>query len=163
GHSRHGGAWWLVSRGVALDELLPEWHFRERHRHRSSAPVAALLAAAEQVTWAEVPVMSVLLGIRSGGRLRRGGGRPGPGWLGGGCGPRVRDDMAALGFAVLERTGGELVLAALGRPWAPRGRRAPQPAEQANPAGFFTGFAEPGWAKMAVSFQASAGELTTET
>jgi hypothetical protein len=140
-----------IQRDVALDELLPDWHFRERHRRVTPAPAAALLAAAEQVTWGEVPVMSVLMGIRSGGRLRRAAQH------------RVLDDMTALGFTVLERAGGELVLAALGRPWTPRGGRAPRWAEHANPARFFTGFAEPGWAKMAVTFRASRGELTTET
>jgi hypothetical protein len=136
---------------VSLDELLPEWHVRERHRRVTSAPAAALLAAAEQVTWSEVPVMSVLMGIRSAGRLRRVAGH------------RVLDDMAAAGFTVLCRTGDELVLAALGRPWAPRGSQPPRLAGQADPAGFFTGYTAPGWAKMAVNFRVvSAGELATE-
>ena len=136
---------------MLLDGLLPEWHFRERHQRVTSAPAAALLAAAEQVTWAEVPVMGALMGIRYAGRLRRPAGN------------RVLDDMVAAGFTVLGRTGDELVLAALGRPWTARGGRAPRLAEQADPAGFFTGFAAPGWAKMAVNFRVNAGELTTET
>lgn len=95
--------------------------------------------------------MDLLMGIRSAGRLRRAAGH------------RVLDDMAVAGFIVLGRTRDELVVAALGRPWAPRGRRPPRLAGQADPAGFFTRFAEPGWAKMAVNFRAGAGELTTET
>ena len=136
---------------VSLDELLPEWHFRERHQRATNAPAAALLAAAEQVTWAEVPEMSVLMGIRSAGRLRLAARH------------RVLDDMAVAGFTVLDRTGDELVLAALGRPWSSRGGRAPRLAAHADPAGFFTGFAEPGWAKMAANFRVSGGRLTTET
>lgn len=50
-----------------------------------------------------------------------------------------------------------------GRPASPCPQRAPRLAEQADPAGFFTGFAVPGWAKMALNFRVSAGELTTET
>ncbi|HKE51634.1 MAG TPA: hypothetical protein VKE25_08990, partial [Actinomycetes bacterium] len=55
---------------MPLDELLPDWHFRERHRRATTAPAAALLAAAEQLTWREVGIMRALLGIRSAGRLR---------------------------------------------------------------------------------------------
>jgi hypothetical protein len=136
---------------MLLDALLPAWHFRERHRRSTDAPAAALLAAAEQVTWAEVPVMRVLMGFRSAGRLRLAGRR------------RILDDMADLGFTVLDRSGEEMVLAALGRPWAPRSARAPRLAEQADPAGFFVGYAAPGWAKVTANFRAAAGELTTET
>jgi len=71
--------------------------------------------------------------------------------------------MAAAGFAVLSRTSDEVVIAALGRPWARGGGRAPRLAEQADPVGALTGFAAPGWAKIAVNFRVSAGELTTET
>jgi hypothetical protein len=91
------------------------------------------------------------MGIRSAGRMRRV--RRG----------RILDDMAAIGFVVLDRHSDELVLAALGRPWRPRGWRVPRLADQANPAAYFVDFATPGWAKMVVNFRASAGVLTTET
>ena len=136
---------------MPLDALLPDWHFRERHRRVTTAPASALLAAAEQLTWAEVPIMRVLMGIRSAGRMRLVARR------------RIIDDMATIGFTVLDRGHDELVLAALGRPWSPRGGRAPRLAEQADPARFFVDFAAPGWAKMIANFRASEGELTTET
>jgi len=136
---------------VSLAELLPQWHFRECHRRATNATAAALLAAAEQVTCAEVPVMGALMRIRSAGRLRMAADH------------LVLDDMTGAGFAVLGRTGDELVVAGLGRPWARRGAQAPRLAQQADPAGFFTGFTAPGWAKIAVNFRVSAGELTTET
>ena len=136
---------------TSLDGLLPEWHFRERHRRSTSAPAAALLAAAETVTWAEVPVMRTLMGIRSIGRLRRPANH------------LVLDDMAVAGFAVLTRTRDELVIAGLGRPWAHGGGRAPRLAEQADPVAVFTDFTAPGWAKVALSFRVGMGELTTET
>jgi hypothetical protein len=50
-------AWWSIVGDVFLDALVPVWHFRECHRRAMNAPVSALLAAAEQVTWAEVPVI----------------------------------------------------------------------------------------------------------
>jgi hypothetical protein len=76
---------------------------------------------------------------------------------------RILDDMAAIGFVVLDRGGDELVLAALGRPWARGGGRAPLLAEQSDPTSFFVEFTEPGWAKMIANFRVTGGELTTET
>lgn len=136
---------------MPLDELMPSWHFREHHRRATTAPAQALLAAAEQVTWSEVPVMSMLMGIRSAGRLRRIRRR------------RILDDMAAIGFTVLERSDDELVVAAIGRPWAPGGGRAPRIADQTDPTSHFVEFTGPGRAKMAANFRVRDGELTTET
>lgn len=141
----------LGRRNVRIDELLPSWHFRERHRVATSAAAADLVAAVERVTWAEVPVMRALMRVRSAGRLRLGSDRP------------ILDDMADLGFTMLVRTDDELVAAALGRPWSPVGGRPPRLADQPDPARFFVDFAAPGWAKMIVNFRTSAGELTTET
>ncbi len=95
--------------------------------------------------------MGALMRVRSAGRLRMAAHH------------RVLEDMTGAGFAALARSGDELVVAALGRPWAPRGAQAPRLALQADPAGFFAGFTAPGWAKIAVNFRVSAGELTTET
>jgi hypothetical protein len=136
---------------VSLNELLPAWHFRERHRRATDAPAPALLTAVDEVTWVEVPVMRVLMAIRSMGRQPRAADH------------RIIDDMATLGFTVVDRTADQVVVAALGRPWAAAGARPPRLAEQSDPAGFFSGFTEPGWAKMAVDFHVGGGELTTET
>jgi hypothetical protein len=136
---------------MRIDELLPEWQFSERHRIRTTAPAAALLASAERVTWGEVPVMRALMRIRSAGRLRLDGQG------------RILDDMSTIGFTVVDRTPNELVVAALGRPWARGGGRAPRLSEQLDPAAFFVDFATPGWAKMIANFRVADGELTTET
>jgi hypothetical protein len=37
------------SRPMSLDELLPVWHFRERHRRATNAPAPALLVAVERL------------------------------------------------------------------------------------------------------------------
>jgi hypothetical protein len=136
---------------VSLDAFLPRWQFREQHRHPTSAPVSALIEAVEAVTWAEIPIMRTLMLIRSAGRLPLRANR------------RVMDDMASLGFVVLERAEDEVVIGAVGRPWAPGGGRAPRLGEEADPARYFVDFDERGWAKMAVNFHAGDGELTTET
>jgi hypothetical protein len=137
---------------VRIDDLLPSWHFRERHRLATTVEAADLLAAVERVTWAEVPVMRALMRVRSAGRLRLGPERP------------ILEDMARLGFTMLARTGDELVAAAVGRPWSPAGgRRGPRLADQPDPARFFVEFSAPGWAKMITNFRVAAGELATET
>jgi hypothetical protein len=136
---------------VAIDELLPDWHFGERHSVAISAPAADLLAAVEQVTWAQVPVMRALMRLRSAGRLRLGQDRP------------ILEDMAGLGFTMLARTDDEVVAATIGRPWSPSGGRPPRLGDQADPTQYFVDFCAPGWAKMIISFRAHAGELTTET
>lgn len=136
---------------MPLDDLMPRWHFRERHTRATTAPAPALLTAAEQVTWAEVPAMRTLMGIRSAGRLRRTGSAS------------ILDGMRTIGFTVLLRTGGDMVVGGIGRPWATGGKRPPRLAEQADPAAFFAHFITPGWAKVAMDFRATGGELITET
>jgi hypothetical protein len=136
---------------VRIDDLLPDWHFGERHSLATSAPAGDLVAAVERVTWAQVPVMRALMRVRSAGRLRLGQDRP------------ILEDMAGIGFTVLARTGDEIVAAAIGRPWSPTGGRAPRLGEQPDPMQFFVDFSAPGWAKMIINFQAHAGKLTTET
>jgi hypothetical protein len=106
----------------------------------------------ERVTWAEVPVMRALMRVRSAGRLRLGPERP------------ILKDMARLGFTMLARTGNQLVVAAVGRPWSPAGgRRGPKLVDQPDPARFFVEFSAPGWVKMITNFRVAAGELATET
>jgi len=95
--------------------------------------------------------MRILMGIRSTGRMRLAARR------------RILDDMAAVGFAVLERSHDALVMAAVGRPWAPDAGPAPRLDEQVDPVQFFVDFAEPGWAKMIADFRVVGGQLTTET
>jgi hypothetical protein len=96
--------------------------------------VPALLAAAEKVTWAEVPVMQALMGVRSAGRLRRTGsalGLPGA-WTSGrrSSTAPILDGMGTIGFAVLLRTGGDVVLGGIGRPWSAGGGRPPRRASK---------------------------------
>jgi hypothetical protein len=129
---------------TALDEVLPRWHHRERHGVRVSA--AGVLTALEALTWREVRLFRVLMGVRSLGRHSRGADR------------RILADFTAMGFSLVARSDDEMVYAGIGRPWSPRGAMVPVPS-----AAGFRDFADPGWAKMAVNFRVADGALTTET
>jgi len=124
-----------------LDDVLPEWDFRERHARAVDAPSDRLLAAAREVTLAEMWLVRALFRLRGLGRVPGG---------------TLLDAMADEGFHVVaERPGRELVLAAVGKPWTPRGGlRAFDD---------LAAFAEPGYALMAMSIEAEDGRLTTET
>jgi hypothetical protein len=125
-----------------LDEVLPEWHFRERHRTRVNASPERVFAAVREVTLAEMPVARALIRLR-GMRARRT--RP------------ILDEMREVGFEIeAEEEGAELVFASIGRPWKLRGGIRPH-------YGDFSSFAAPGFAKMAFNFRLESGLLTTET
>jgi hypothetical protein len=125
-----------------LDEVLPEWHFRERHRARVNASPERVFAAVREVTLAEMPVARALIRLR-GMRARRT--RP------------MLDEMRDVGFAIeAEEPHKELVFASIGQPWKLRGGIRPHASD-------FGTFADPGFAKMAFNFRLDGGTLTTET
>jgi hypothetical protein len=130
---------------------MPTWHFRERHQRSTDAAPHSLLAAAEQLTWADVPVLRALMRVRTAGRVPH---HPDQ---------RILDGMSGIGFAVLHRSGDELVIGAVGRPWRPGGAGAPPLLALDEPAATFTEFDAPGWAKMIANFRVVDGELSTET
>jgi hypothetical protein len=130
----------------ALDDALPRWHYRERHRVPSRAPADHTLAAFEALSWREVPLFRVLMAIRTVGRTSRTGSRA------------ILDDFMAIGFAEISRTGTELVYAGIGRPWSPAGGM-----RTVHSLDTFRDFTGPGWAKMAVNFQVADGDFSTET
>jgi hypothetical protein len=125
-----------------LDDVLPEWHFRERHRRHVSAEPERVFAAVRQLTLAETPVAAVLVRLR-------------------GMHPErdlpIFDEMRRVGFEVeAEEPGRELAFAAVGQPWKVRG------GERRRGVDFRT-FAEPGFAKMAFNFRLDGPTLSTET
>ena len=124
-----------------LSEVLPEYHFRERHARQIDAPPERVFAAVRGLTLAETPMARALVRMRGiGARADR----------------PIVEEAARLGFAVVaEEPGRELVLAAVGRPWKLRGGDRPRRD--------FRTFAEPGYAKMALNFRLENGTLSTET
>ena len=119
-----------------LDQLLPGYDFRTRYTRRIAAPPAQVWAALDALTYRELPVTRLLMAARSGGRAQLDG-------------PVVQ----ALALPVLgRRTGREAVVGAVAKFWRPHPVRGPRTTT--TPEGF-AAFAQPGWAKAALSFQLS--------
>jgi hypothetical protein len=127
---------------VLIDDVLPEYDFVERHSVRADASAGRLLEAALAVTLAELPLVRLLFWLRGLGRRAPDA--------------SVLEAMGAEGFELArEEPGREVVLTAVGRPWTPRGGILREVE--------FRAFAEPGWARMALSVSAEDGCLRTET
>ena len=136
-----------------LDEFLPRYDFNEVHSTAVGASPAAVMDAIRSLTAADVPVLVVLMAIRSLPVLlsRR---RPpvrGP----------LLDGFVRSGFVTLREAPDELVLGGVGRFWEPSGGLRRVDAAE------FEDFAEPGYAKAAFEFRlerdAGSTRVTTET
>ena len=127
---------------MPVADALPVYHHRERHSLRVAATPERALAAAREVTLAELPLARVLFRLR----------RLGP------TGPegRMWDLFAANSFAQLD----DRTFVLVGKPWRLRGGRRPDAVD-------FAAFDEPGYAKMALDLRATphptGALLETET
>lgn len=143
---------------MALDEFLPAHDVNEVHSTRVAAPPERVLAAARELTSREVPLLVVLMALRtlpavllrrSPFRLRRDLRRP------------ILKQATRGGFVVLAERPDELVLGVVGRFWTSTGG-----LERVDPADF-AAFEEPGFAKAVMSFHVRAVDggtlLATET
>lgn len=149
----------MTSTPSALDELLPHPDVVERHSRLVRATPARADAAVRALTLREVPLVAVLIAVRSlpdlPGRRRRspssGAGRP------------LLEQAMAVGFTVLDDVPGEqVVLGLIAQMWRPGG----QVVRPAGRTGFLE-FAEPGFAKAAmvvrVTPQDGGARVDTET
>lgn len=131
---------------MLLDEALPRWDTREVHRIATDEPAAALLAAVDDLTWAEVPVFKALMKVRGFGRsgLREDS--------------RVRAWFTSAGFVEAGRTGDQILVVTV-QPGRFRGPRIYQP----DTVEAFRDHAEAGRIKIAFDFRVVDGQLVTET
>jgi hypothetical protein len=136
-----------------LAEQLPAYDVNEVHAVTIAAPPEVVMRSVREVTAGEVPLLVVLMGLRTLPALLRG------------QRPSIRrpilDGFAGRGFVALAEDPDELVFGVVGRFWQPSGGvRRISPDE-------FRGFAEPGYAKGAIGFRVERrGDrtvLTTET
>jgi hypothetical protein len=135
-----------------LDQVLPEFHYRSRHKRHVFASPEVVAGAVEQYRMVRDASSLVRLLFRLRG-LGVPKGSP-------------RDVLTGLGFAVLaERPGEEVVVGTIGRFWALRERdylEAPRGLDD------FHTFSPPGWAKGAMALRVEPREdgsstLVTET
>lgn len=130
---------------MLLDEALPRWHHRERHRIATEPPPESLFAAFDELTWGEVPVFRALMRVRGLGR----DGLPGD--------ARIVDWFTSAGFAEVGRTTDELLIVAVER--TRRGAaRFDRPSLRT-----FRDDREPGHVKIAFDAGCADGLLSTET
>jgi len=140
---------------MLLDDAMPRWDFRERHSTRIGRPPAEAMAAAREVTAREVPVLTVLMGLRSLPAVLSGKRR-------GRSDDPLLDSFTRMGFAVLGDADDELTCGGVGRFWQASGGLRHVPASE------FAGFDEPGYVKAGFNFFAEPTAdggcvLTTET
>ena len=121
---------------LLIDQLLPSSDFRTRYTRRVAAPPPRVWAALHAVSYRELSLTRLLMAARTAGRSRL-------------SGPVTQSALLQL---LAQREGREVVVGAVARFWRPR--PVPGPAATRTAAGF-AGFAEPGWAKGAMSFQLS--------
>jgi hypothetical protein len=117
-----------------LDRLLPSYDFRSRYTRHIAAPPRQVWQAMHELTAEELPITRLLMGIRSAGRSRPTG--------------RLVERIALPALA--RDPDREAVNGAVARYWRFKPRQAPP--WTASPEGF-RDFAEPGWAKAAMSMQ----------
>jgi hypothetical protein len=121
-----------------LDEYLPTYDVHEVHSTTVAAPPGAVMEAIREVTAREVPLLMVLMALRTGLRARRLTGER-----------TILAQFERAGFVPLGEGPEGLAYGGVGRFWTPSGGlRRVEPSE-------FIGFAEPGYAKGAFSFSSS--------
>jgi hypothetical protein len=119
-----------------LDRLLPDYDVNEVHSTVVAAPPGAVLEAIRELTPREVPLMVVLMTLRTGPRAHRLSGRR-----------SILAGFERAGFVALRDGPDGLAYGVVGRFWRPSGGlRRIDPSE-------FAGFDEPGYAKGVVGFE----------
>lgn len=146
-------------KATLLDRLMPAADVRESHSIRVAAPPDQVWDALRRVTFRDVPLARVLMGLR-GLPARMGGG-------GGGRLPLdepLLDIFRELGFVtVAEEPGRALAMGAAAQFW----RASPAPPPRLQMGADLLSFDEPGYAKAVMSFEiapaAGGSLLMTET
>ncbi|WP_436775702.1 hypothetical protein [Yinghuangia sp. YIM S09857] len=131
---------------MRLDDVLPEWHFRERHTIEIDAYADTVFRAIEELTWREVPTFRRLMVLRFAGRDRA-------------VDTRILASMTKDGFTVLDRSDNELVVGMISTRLPAR----PVPLAGELPADAVRAFDAPGHLKIVFNFLRRGSTVTTET
>ena len=142
-----------------LGRLMPSADQQELHMIRLSAPPDQVWAALQAITYRDLPLMRLLMGIRGlPSRLGRGGGG----------GLQLDEPLLALfrrmGFVtVVEEPGAALAMGTAAQFW----RLSPAPAPTIRDGADLLSFSSPGYAKAVMSFEiapdGAGSRLLTET
>lgn len=144
---------------AALDAVMPRYDVNEIHETWVAAPPELAFATLTALTGREIRLLGPLMAIRGVPYVLRGR-RMAPSLSG-----PVLDAFRRAGFVDLGgRAGAELALGAVGRFWSPSGN---QPLRTIRNRDDFVAFAEPGYAKAAMSFvvepSGAGSRVVTET
>lgn len=132
---------------MVLDDMLPEWNRRERHKLALDAPPAAVIQAARDLTWGEVPSFRRMVSMAGLGKVKF----PPDG--------QVLDMFLGNGFEVLHHSDHELVIGGIER----ISRKQPVVRMQDDAASQFRTFDEPKHIMLGFNFRYVDGVLSTET
>ncbi|HSA49009.1 MAG TPA: hypothetical protein VLH10_02710 [Yinghuangia sp.] len=135
---------------MRLDDVLPEWHFRERHSIEIDAYADTVFRAVEEVTWREVPVFRALMALRFLGRDPA-------------VDPRIIASMTRDGFVVLDRLDNELVVGTVTTPAFRVADRLRGALLADLPCEAFAKFDAPGHLKIGFNFLRRGSTVSTET
>jgi hypothetical protein len=149
----------MSARRSLLSEVLPTWDAGEVHDVWVPAPPEVAFAAVKEVTVREVRLLMPLIALRGLPRLLTRGRRFRPARS-----APVLDEFLKIGFVLLgERPGAEIAAGAVGRFWSPAGNRPTALRSRED----FVSFAEPGYAKAALTFvvrpERGGSRVVTET
>ena len=132
---------------MQLIRALPRWDRRERHRVPCDAPVTAVMGAAEEVTWREVPIFRGLMSMMPWWSPRFSADEP------------VLDMFTGAGFEILARAEDELLVGGI-----ERFSRSRPIARLSSPSiAAFRDFDEPCCIKIGFNFSYAGRVLATET
>jgi hypothetical protein len=148
---------------VLLDELMPDYHFRERHATDVNAPLETVERVVRSLRPDDLRLFTVFLALRNlPARLT---GQRAPAWS---SEQSVLDQLLTRGFVLLaEDPGHEIVVGTIGRFWTLNAWASEDTAPPFADAREFVDFSSPGYAKASANFRVerarSLTRLSTET
>lgn len=129
---------------MPLDSFLPEYDFREFHQARVPAPASCVFRAVKEMTAGELPVMTILMLIRSFPACLVGRSR-----VASASGRRVLEEFINAGFFLLaEQRNHEIVVGRIGQFWKLTGGEFPSVTDLDA----FIAFDRRGFVKVAANF-----------
>lgn len=129
---------------MLMDKYLPHYDFREIHTVQTNSPSRAVFQALRGLTPTDLPLVRILMAIRSVPSLLSGGAS-----FRSDANTPFIDQIIGSGFLFLGETKDEFLLGIIGKFWRPAGGLCPDILTAEG----FKKFEDPGWAKAAWNFR----------